>query len=139
MKNSEFKVFTVGIGVALFTLQGCSKYEDGPALSLKTKMGRLVGEWELVDASGYFETGSTIVFEFEDDFDFNMTTTYFDYGIPDTETFKGEWQWTEGKDAVIVDIDGDILLFEILKLTSDELILELNYEDYNTELEFEKQ
>ncbi|MBI3143594.1 MAG: lipocalin family protein [Bacteroidetes bacterium] len=138
MQNSEFKVFTVGIGVALFTLQGCGKYEDGPAISLKTKKGRLVGEWEMVGGTGFFDEGSTIVFEFEDDYDFYLSMTYNDSGIPYTETYKGEWQWTEGKESVIVDIEEDYMMFEILKLTSKELVMELNYYSYVAEFEFEK-
>ena len=34
--------------VTVLNFQSCSKYEDGPAFSLRSKNSRLVGEWEVL-------------------------------------------------------------------------------------------
>ena len=46
--------------VTVLNFQSCSKYEDGPAFSLRSKTSRLTGEWEVVKIDGqsvsrYFE------------------------------------------------------------------------------------
>ena len=57
--------------VTLLNFQSCSKYEDGPAFSIRTKNSRLVGEWEVVKIDGqnsnaYFGPEYTYYFEFEE-------------------------------------------------------------------------
>ena len=49
-KNSTLLLAAAAITVLNF--QSCSKYEDGPAFSLRTKKSRLVGDWELVKING---------------------------------------------------------------------------------------
>ena len=91
--------------VTVLNFQSCSKYEDGPAFSLRSKNSRLVGEWEVVKIDGqtvsrYFEetfasllgssysfdVNANITWEFEDDGDISnevsgtVEFTYSYYG-----------------------------------------------------------
>lgn len=55
MKNAIKKMGTMALALVLFTLASCSKYEDGPGISLRSKKTRLVGDWiatKYVDEDG---------------------------------------------------------------------------------------
>ena len=60
-------------------LFSCSKYEDGPGISLRTKKARLTGTWEIAKINGQnpdlFEDWE---FEFEKNGDFNELRTSVD-------------------------------------------------------------
>jgi hypothetical protein len=133
------KILVASLGVAALTLQSCSTYEDGPAISLKTKNSRLTGEWKLVDAGVLDLSDIDIEFEFEKDGDFKMTMSYAYDNYEYSYSYKGDWEWVSGKESVIVTTDGDATTYEILKLTSDELVLEYSYGSYVQEWSFEKQ
>jgi hypothetical protein len=134
MKNSEFKVLAVGMGVAIFTLQGCGGDEDYDDIITMSKKGRLVGEWEY--QSGPMDS-LDLVYEFEDDHDFAMILTFTYYGEQFYYKESGEWNWEDGKESVEIEIDGSVGKeeYKIIKLTSHELVLEYDGEG----IEFEKQ
>tara|TARA_B100000683_G_scaffold56935_1_gene54628 strand:- start:1757 stop:2230 length:474 start_codon:yes stop_codon:yes gene_type:complete len=130
--------------VTVLNFQSCSKYEDGPAFSLRTKTSRLVGEWEIVRIDGqnsnaYFGPGYTYYFEFESDGDFEMKYEYNDNGVTYSYSYGGEWEWEDDKASVEVQMDGygNITEYEIKKLTNSELTL-VNKTD-NMEIELEKE
>ena len=130
--------------VTVLNFQSCSKYEDGPAFSLRTKTSRLVGEWEIVRVDGqnsnaYFGPGYTYYFEFESDGDFEMKYEYNDNGVVYSYSYGGEWEWEDDKASVEVQMDGygGITEYEIKKLTNSELTL-VNKTD-NQEIELEKE
>ncbi len=131
IKNRKFFIVVVAV-ILLFNFSSCSKYEDGPAMSLKTKKARLTGEWELQEIDGDNVSGEEI-WEFSSDGDFEVT--YEDGG--DKTTNKGEWTWEDEKEKIEIDIDdGGKFEMEILRLTNSELIME---DDDGNEYEFEKQ
>ncbi|MFZ9777405.1 MAG: hypothetical protein ACO3CI_03625 [Schleiferiaceae bacterium] len=112
---------TATLGVASMMIWGCGKYEDGPAVSLASKNNRLCREWELDMYDGQPYTDGDLYFEFEKDGAFTATSSYT-YGSQTYQyTFNGTWQWTEGKESVIIDLQGDMLDFQLTRLTSSEL------------------
>ncbi|MGM0647874.1 MAG: lipocalin family protein [Bacteroidota bacterium] len=121
--------------VTALNFSSCSKYEEGPAFSLRTKTARLTGEWEIVKMTINGQTESfnneELVLEFDKDNNFEMTFSY--YGYSGTE--KGEWEWIDNKEAVEVTMDGEANEWEISKLTNDEFWFE---DEDGSEYEAEK-
>ena len=130
--------------ITIFNFQCCSKYEDNSGLQLRSKTGRLTGEWEVVKIDGqsfsaYAGSGYEMTFEFEKDGDFEMKQTYSSPGYSYSYSYNGEWEWEDNKEAIEVELDGSggySLEFEIKKLTNKEMTLE--FEMYGQEWEFEK-
>ena len=129
------------LGVAALTLQGCGKYEDGPAFSLKTKNNRLTGEWSLITLDGKpLDEGESISFEFEKDGDFIFSYSYAYDTFTETYKYKGSWDWVAGKESLILNLDdGEILNFEVQRLTSSELNMQYQYGSTVQDWVFEKQ
>ncbi|MFL2585074.1 MAG: hypothetical protein ACJ0QO_00230 [Parvicellaceae bacterium] len=150
-KNSTLLLAAAAITVLNF--QSCSKYEDGPTFSLRTKKGRLVGNWEVVKiggqnpetylsnslgGSGYSLALSnvSIEWEFENDGDidqkisFDLTYSYYgtSYTYSQNYDLSGEWEWENNKEEVEIEMNigyGSWSSdYEILKLTNQELKLE---------------
>lgn len=121
--------------VTILNFTSCKKYEDGPGFSLKSKKGRLTGDWELVklensNGDNYLEDFE-IEFEFDKDGDFklNYESSYYSYYYGSQYTYngtdRGEWEFDNNKKELEVDLDGGGgWEFEIKRLTSDELWLE---------------
>jgi hypothetical protein len=112
---------TATLGLASALVLGCSKYEDGPAFSLSSKNNRLCREWELDQYQGQPYTDGELIFEFEKDGDFSVTTTYSYYGGSYSYTTRGSWEWVEGKESVTIQLPGDATVMDISRLTSGEL------------------
>jgi hypothetical protein len=112
---------TATLGLASALVLGCSKYEDGPAFSLSSKNNRLCREWELDQYQGQPYTDGELIFEFEKDGDFSLTTSYSYYGSSYSYTLRGSWEWIEGKESVTINMSGDNTVMDISRLTSGEL------------------
>lgn len=90
------------VGAMVFT--ACGKYEEGPSVSLRTKKGRLAGEWMIekylengTDQTSAMLTGiSDHNFTFEKDgtFSTSMTTSF------GTFTSSGTWQFITDKEQL---------------------------------------
>jgi hypothetical protein len=144
MKLKNTSLFLAAAAVTVFNFQSCSKYDDNTGIHLKSKKGRLTGEWEVVKVDGqsfnsYYGGGAgytyEMTFEFESDGDFDMTTAYSYPGGGYSYSYSGEWEWEDNKEAIEVDMGGSISEWEIKKLTNKEMTLEYD----NSEWEFEKQ
>lgn len=124
------RLLLVGSLAILLNFSSCSKYEDGPMFSLKTKKSRLTGaDWEVVRmGETYMESPNKIILDFDKDGDLKVTSTnsYYEYGesYTDTYTSLGEWEWEDGKESIEITIEGYVTEWEILRLTSDELWFE---------------
>lgn len=120
---------TATLGLASALVLGCSKYEDGPSFSLVSKNNRLCREWELDKIQGRPVTDGELVFEFEKDGDFLFTYSYTYYnGSSYSYAQVGTWEWVQGKESVIIQLQGDMLNMDISRLTSSELWGQLNGE-----------
>lgn len=69
VKNTLFLAATV---ITVLNFQSCSKYEDGPSFSLRTKKARVTGDWEVVRIGNetYPQNGYSLEMTFEKDGDF---------------------------------------------------------------------
>lgn len=88
MKNTIKKMGNMALALVLFTLASCSKYEDGPGISLRSKKSRLVGDWvatkfvdedgqDLLEVSGtetfYCLTGESFPFNYSSSSTFHLS------------------------------------------------------------------
>ena len=125
----------IATAVVVFNFTSCT-YEDGPKISLKSKTGRLVGEWEVTKLAGD-KVGSDVEYEmeFEKDGDFLFSLSYSYYGYTYDYTSKGSWEWGNDKESIELDLDGDPYEFDIKRLTNKELWME---DEEGDEWELEK-
>ena len=76
----------------------CSKYEDGPLISLRTKKARLTGTWNLEKINGTSPAlGEQWEFEFENDGDYTeyqISVDSWNGTLSQTST-TGEWKFKE--------------------------------------------
>ena len=122
---------------------GCTKYDDGPAFSLRTKKARLSGEWELEEynMNGVSQlTGSdyNIIWEFERNGDFTQTLDYRSYSY----NYNGEWEFDDNGEELEIQTSYGTQTWEINRLSSNDLWLEVTTNNYygttTIEYEFEK-
>ena len=134
--NRTFKLTTATIAsaVILFNFSSCG-YEDGPAISLRSKNGRLIGTWNAEIIAGEIVQSNPnekleFIMEFEKDGDLKATYSYsytyygqtYDYSY----SYLGSWEWKENKNELLLDVDGELIYAEVLKLTNDEFSFEDN-------------
>lgn len=124
MKTLKFA--SLALLAVTFVLGSCSKYEEGPGLSLRTKKARITGEWKVeknVDENGEeSEPGqfdSNAILELTKDNEAFIT-------VDGDEVGEGTWEFTDSKESVTMDIS--VLGFpsepetsRILKLKNDEM------------------
>ena len=116
----------VAMGIIL-SFSSCNKYEDGPALSFRSKTNRLVGNWNVVKIDGIrlLGDGSVVVIDFDKDRDFSILSSYFQSnGQYVSAREAGEWEWENGKEEI--EVEGSTFKedWEILRLTNKELWFE---------------
>lgn len=90
------KMLSVAALTVAFVLGSCGKYEEGPALSLRTKKARITGEWK---AEKYVDNDGTETAAPEGD---NTTTEVLKDGTfkvnSDFGTFEGTWEFSDDKE-----------------------------------------
>lgn len=102
-------------------VSSCGKYEEGPEFTLLTKKQRLVGEWQIeeatvngaaVDPEAYSEY--TLIFERDG-------TARITYGAL---TYKGTWEFIDDKKKLrSIDMTGEEVESTIIRLTNKQLWL----------------
>lgn len=119
LKNAGYVTLVGAMG---FSLQGCKKYDDGPAFSLRTKKSRLVGEWDVVQVGSqvFPQNGYSLEMEFEKDGDFKFTYTDGSYSY----SYAGDWEFSSDKEELDLILNGSVETFEIKRLTNKEVWLE---------------
>lgn len=136
LKTKNFLTLLPFITV-LFFFSNCSKYEDGPNLSLLSKTSRLTGEWEIAKVNGETATDydyyDEYILEFEKDGDFHVKTSYTDDNTTYSYDISGEWEWDDEKESVTITLDGDETTLEILRLTNKELWFAVDDEEWELE------
>jgi hypothetical protein len=121
------KLMLVGALAILLNVSSCSKYEDGPMFSLKTKISRLTSvDWEVVEmGNNDISQGTKVILDFDKDGDFTFSYSYpSEYGGNYSYSIHGEWEWEDGKSSIQVEIEGESVEWEILRLTKDEFWFE---------------
>ncbi|PKR81416.1 hypothetical protein CW751_05000 [Brumimicrobium salinarum] len=130
--NRKNLLLAASVIIAL-NFQSCSKYEEGPKFSLRTKANRLKGDWEVVRIGNQmFPSGGyslEMSFEKGGDFSFNYSYGFYSYG------YFGEWEFSSDKEDLRLFFDNELQTFEILRLTNKELWMESNISNEEWRLE----
>ena len=107
------KLFFVGLAtlaVSSATLTSCSKYEEGPSLTLSSKVARLTGSWKLTSqtTNGVADplTGLTTTMEVLKDGTYSTLVSYSYMGFNYTNDFTGTWVFSDDKTQLITTVDG---------------------------------
>lgn len=113
-------LFVVAI-VATVSLEGCKKYPEGPAISLRTKTARVAGTWA-IDQVLYNGTASTLDYSdmsMEFTKDGKTTTTW------GSLSWAGDWKFNDDKTKLLIKDTDDTEWgeSEILKLKNSEMWL----------------
>tara|TARA_B100001564_G_C20585272_1_gene645191 strand:- start:459 stop:935 length:477 start_codon:yes stop_codon:yes gene_type:complete len=130
---------------------GCSKYDDGPAFSLRTKKGRLSGEWELDKINGqdpddyysnswsvYNNVEITWTFERDGDFEACMDAevqygySNYSYSYSYSDCDDGDWEFEDNGEELELQMNGSSYnqTYEINRLSSNELWLEMGSDEW---------
>jgi len=117
--------------LAVILCTSCSKFDNGPVLSLRSAKNRLVGDWEVVDfsgpqAAGYIDDlsdGYSWFFEFEKDGDGRWG--YIDeFGYIYSYNIEWELEGDELEMDIVTSYGGIRQDWEIQRLTNNEMELE---------------
>lgn len=122
------KILSLAMLAMVFVMGSACKYEEGPALSLRTKTARLTGTWKVekwVSSNGTESTpDSNDNSTWTLDKDNNVTIKTEIFG--QTATIDGTWDWINSKEGIRVTLDfgsfgSDTEDYTILRLKNDEL------------------
>ena len=107
IKMKKLMYLAVALFVISATLESCSKYEDGPKLSLRGKKGRLAGDWtlsqELYNGNSVSLSGTTSTMTIDKDGSLKGSYTTGSFSI----SYTGKWELVDKKDKLKVVIDGN--------------------------------
>jgi uncharacterized protein (TIGR03067 family) len=140
----EIMRYALVVAVALFFMASCSKFEDGPAISFRSKENRLTGKWKLTkwmekgaDVTASNTDGNEVFYEFS-----GNKSLVINVGA--AQPIEGTWLLEETN--VIMDlqlvsefgsyIDKDTLMLK--RLTKKEMVVFYD-DELETELFFEAQ
>jgi hypothetical protein len=120
------KLTTLFLAAALVFGSTSCKYEEGPALSLRTKKARIAGEWTIekfVDADGTVDNdGGDAVYTFEKDGTGKVSFTTTIGSSTTTSNIDFKWELIDSKEKIKVEIDGfSAEESTILRLTNKEM------------------
>lgn len=104
------KIGKIAIGIVIIVgmigiMPGCKKYEDGPAISLKSKTKRVVNTWKLEAYywNGIESTSSLLISGYEESYSDggNYSRSYID---KDGDFFSesGDWEFDDKKDNLVI-------------------------------------
>lgn len=104
-------------------MYSCKKYDEGPALSLRSKNARVVNDWVLDKATN---GGLDVTSSYPDVYNFNFAkdgTYTFNYNNVET---TGTWALSDKKDQLVLTdgASGTEYLFTIIMLKNKALTLE---------------
>ena len=123
--------------LSVITLVSCSKYDEGPGFSLKTKKSRLVGEYDLeklIVAGEEITDFDLMTYKFKKDETLDLTVTVEILGVETSTTTTFGWEFSSDKDRVLLTEDSQVVdEYFILKLTNDEFWF--NYTEDGSDLE----
>ena len=133
MKKIAFLGFVLAIGTAS-VLTSCSKYEEGPKLTLLSKKNRLTNDWkltEVADSNGTSldMTGFSTTMSLENDGTFNGNTNYTAFGqVVFNYDVTGTWEFTDDKETLTLTTltlntqpTNDVSKLTIVRLAKDEM------------------
>jgi hypothetical protein len=125
MKNFKNLTYVTLAGVTAMGVSSCGKYEDGPGFSLLSKKARVVGDWEVKSiGADVFGSEYSVDLSFEKNGSLMFTYSYNYQGVSESYSYAGSWDFASDKEQLSMIIDGEIQLFEIKRLTNNEMWLD---------------
>jgi hypothetical protein len=125
MKKFKNLTYLTLAGVTSIGISSCGKYEDGPGFSLLSKKARVAGDWEVKTIGSQVLGGNYIInMTFEKSGSLFTTSSYSYGGYSNSYSQAGTWDFISDKEQLAVTIDGDVELFEIKRLTNNEMWLD---------------
>jgi len=134
MKKNYWSLFVcLAMFASTFTLTSCDKDEVGSA-------SNLIGTWEFIRAEGWGEDpdsnmGERVYFEYDDGGDFNAvvfrndgTSSWYEE-YPNSNGYVEHYDYEFKNNKIFLSEDDDEI-FNVLKLTSSELVFELSISEY---------
>lgn len=125
MKNFKNLTYLTLAGVTAIGVSSCGKYEDGPGFSLLSKKSRVVGDWEVKSiGADVYGTDYSVNMSFEKSGDLLVTSSYSYQGSSQSYSYAGSWDFASDKEQLSLIVDGSVQLFEIKRLTNNEMWLD---------------
>lgn len=126
IKKLIFGALTLVVMSAAVT--SCSKYEEGSKFTVLTKKMRMTGAWSLIKTE---YNGQTYTADSDEELmtlEKDGTLIVKSSGTIGSTTFtvedKGTWEFSGDKEELrLIDADGDVDIFTIVKLKNKELVL----------------
>jgi hypothetical protein len=119
------KIIYAFVILAGLQFASCGKYEEGPGFSLRSKTGRLAGEWTIekmtVDGQDITAFAAALITNTEFTKDGDYTVTGMDLFSSEPFTEKSKWAFSDDNSKVELTFeDGSKSSIEILRLTNSE-------------------
>ncbi|NPD44846.1 MULTISPECIES: hypothetical protein [unclassified Lentimicrobium] len=129
LKNSLISILLI------LTIGACKKYDEGPAISLRSKEKRLCQTWKSKEMyrNGEVEevSNKSLYMKLEKDGSYLITATYNNSdGSVVTNDYTSEWRWANNKEDIEIRSFLDINswdTYHIKQLKYKEIILERDY------------
>jgi len=117
----------VGLGV-LTCLDSCTKKgSDDPAVSLRSRKDRFTNTWVLnkYEKNGVTQdiSGSTYTYEVFNNGRLVQTIEGSVFGFPTKSSKEGTWEFVNDEEDVKITIEGNITIYNVQRLSSNELWL----------------
>jgi hypothetical protein len=132
MKNIIISLKIIIVFILIFTTS-CSKYEEGPIISFRSKEKRLINTWEIKEI---LRNGENCEFSGNSVYVFNEDGTgAHDYLAMDCYI---EWEFDKKKENLLIkeNSNGEYQNYKIIRLTMTELWLQLTWEDDVTTMKY---
>ncbi len=127
MKSLKFLVLVVWCCLFMGIMQSCKKYDEGPAISLRSKKARVVNVWKFEKVT---EDGTDVTNDYKySTWEFKEDGKYI-FSIKDPSSslsfsMNGTWEFNNDKTKIIIIMDGEKSEAEIIKLKEKSMWLRL--------------
>ena len=117
------------LALSFLLLISCSKYDEGPMMSLRSRSERVANIWEVNKATSNGEdvTSSFSHYELQlsKDGDAELDAEYLIFGQTFKTSTDGTWEFINENENLSLDLEGDDwdVTYQILKLTEHEMKL----------------
>lgn len=118
-----------GMAAVMLSTASCSKYEEGPAISLRSKKARVANTWKIESA---YRNGNDVTADY-DQYQLQMTTNgdaklvalYTSGNFTVEYETDGTWKFSDDKETLVLDFNNDEAdtRYQILRLKEKELWL----------------
>ena len=130
MKKLNFLLSTAVAAALVLSTESCKKYDEGPALSLRTKKARVANEWKIEYAYDFKDGEDETVDYFGETWEFSKDGEWLERENGSIDK-SGTWEFVSDKEAlkiVRIGTGSSTDHYDILKLKEKEMWLK-NDED----------